>query len=48
MYVCIFICVATNHPKVKELGKLIKDLLPFPFEEIEVFSPPPYTNAWKT
>ena len=36
--------VATYHPKVKDLGKLIKDLLPFLYsdEEVEkVFSPPP-------
>ena len=43
--------VATYHPKVKDRGKLIKDLLPFLYsdEEVEkVFSPPPiasYTSA---
>ena len=43
--------MATYHPKVKDRGKLIKDLLPFLYsdEEVEkVFSPPPiasYTSA---
>ena len=48
------IFVATNYPKVKDLGKLIKDLLPFLYSDNEVekaFSSPPiasYRNARKT
>ena len=36
--------VVTYHPKVKKLGKLINDLLPFLYSDEEVqkvFSPPP-------
>ena len=39
--------MATYHPKVKDLDKLIKDLLPFLYsdEEVEkVFSPPPIAS----
>ena len=39
--------VATYHPKVKELGKLITDLLPFLYSDGEVqkvFSPPPIVS----
>ena len=39
----VFLFVVTYHPKVKKLGKLIKDLLPFlcSDEEVQkVFSPP--------
>ena len=39
--------VVTFHPKVKKLGKLIKDVLPFLYndEEIQkVFSPPPMVS----
>ena len=39
--------MATYHSKVKDLGKLIKDLLPFlsSDEEVEkVFSPPPIAS----
>ena len=45
--------VTTYHPKVKELGKLIKNLLPFSYshEEVQkVFSPTPtvsYRSARK-
>ena len=39
--------VTTYHPKVKELGKLIGDLLPFLYCNVEVqkvFSPPPIVS----
>ena len=39
--------VTTYHPKVKELGKLIRDLLPFLYSDGEfqkVFSPPPIVS----
>ena len=39
--------VLTYHPKVKKLGKLIKDLLPFLYSDEEVqkvFSPPPMVS----
>ena len=39
--------VVTYHPKVKKLGKLIKDLLPFLYSDEEVqnvFSPPPMVS----
>ena len=39
--------VATYHPKVKPLGRLIKDLLPFLYSDDEVekvFSPPPIAS----
>ena len=39
--------VATSHTKVKDLGKLVKDLLPFLYsdEEVEkVLSPPPISS----
>ena len=45
--------IATYHPNVKELGKLIRDLLPFLYSDGEVqnvFSPPPiisYRSARK-
>ena len=43
--------VSTYHPKVKDLGKLIKDLLPFRYrdKEVQVFSPTPiaYKSARK-
>ena len=45
--------VTTYHPKVKELGKMIRDLLPFLYTDGEVqkvFSPPPivcYKNVRK-
>ena len=41
------IFVTTYHPKVKELGKLIRDLLPFLYSDGEVrkiFSPPPIVS----
>ena len=45
--------VTADHPKVKELGKLIRDLIPFLYSDGEVqkvFSPPPiisYRSARK-
>ena len=39
--------VTTYHPKVKELGKMIRDLLPFLYSDGEVqkvFSPPPIVS----
>ena len=43
----VFLFVVTYHPKVKKLGKLIKDLLPFLYSDEEVqkvFSPPPMVS----
>ena len=39
--------VTTYHPKVKELGKIIRDLLPFLYSDgkvQKVFSPPPIVS----
>ena len=39
--------VTTYHPKVKKLGKMIRDLLPFLYSDGEVqkvFSPPPFLS----
>ena len=41
------IFVTTYHPKVKELGKLIRDLHPFSYNDVEVqkiFSPNPIVS----
>ena len=43
--------VVTYHPKVKKIGKLIKDLLPFLYSDEEVqkvFSPPPMVSYRST
>ena len=42
--------VTTYHPKVKKLGKMIRDLLPFLYRDGEVqmvFSPPPIVSYRK-
>ena len=43
--------VVTHHPKVRKLGQLIKDLLPFLYSDEEVqkvFSPPPVVSYRST